>query len=73
MRKTLEEVIADPRMTVARTDNRGPDAVAPPLDPKITGPAEKLVAKYYPGVPMVPMMSSSAYSRLAISTCTSSQ
>jgi acetylornithine deacetylase/succinyl-diaminopimelate desuccinylase-like protein len=60
VRKTLEEVIADPRVTVARTDNRGPDAVAPPLDPKITGPAEKLVAKYYPGVPMVPMMSTGA-------------
>lgn len=60
VRKTLEEVIADPRMTVARTDNRGPDAIAPPLDPKITGPAEKLVAKYYPGVPMVPMMSTGA-------------
>ncbi|MBB4614474.1 M20/M25/M40 family metallo-hydrolase [Novosphingobium taihuense] len=60
VRKTLEEVIADPRMTVARTDNRGPDAVAPPLDPKILGPAEKLVAKYYPGVPMVPMMSTGA-------------
>lgn len=60
VRKTLEDVIADPRMTVTRTDNRGPDAVAPPLDPKILGPAEKLVAKYYPGVPMVPMMSTGA-------------
>jgi len=60
VRKALETVIADPRMTVVRTDNRGPDAKAPPLDPKIIGPAEKLVAKYYPGVPRVPVMSTGA-------------
>lgn len=60
VRKTLEAVIADPRMSVVRTDNRGPDAKAPPLNPKILGPAEKLVAKYYPGVPMVPVMSTGA-------------
>ncbi|MFM2372478.1 MAG: hypothetical protein RIS85_2200 [Pseudomonadota bacterium] len=60
VRKTLETVIADPRMTVVRTDKRGPEAKAPPLDPKIMGPAEKLVAKYYPGVPMVPVMSTGA-------------
>ncbi len=60
VRKALETVIADPKMTVVRTDNRGPDAKAPPLNPKILGPAEKLVAKYYPGVPMVPMMSTGA-------------
>ncbi|MDT0506648.1 M20/M25/M40 family metallo-hydrolase [Novosphingobium sp. MMS21-SN21R] len=60
VRKTLETVIADPTMTVLRTDNRGPDAKAPPLNPKILGPAEKLVEKYYPGVPMVPMMSTGA-------------
>jgi hypothetical protein len=33
-----------------------PVAVAPPLDPKIIGPAEELVGKYFPGVPLVPMM-----------------
>ncbi len=60
VRKALKTVIADPKMTVARTDNRGPDAKAPPLNPAILGPAEKLVAKYYPGVPMVPVMSTGA-------------
>ncbi len=60
VRSVLETVIADPRMTVKRTDERGPDAKAPPLDPKIVGPAEKLVAKYYPGVPLVPAMSAGA-------------
>ena len=57
VRKTLEQVIADPRMTVAKVDDRGPIAVPPPLTRQILEPAEKLVAKYYPGVPLVPMMS----------------
>jgi acetylornithine deacetylase/succinyl-diaminopimelate desuccinylase-like protein len=35
-------------------------AVPPPLDPKIIGPAENLVAKYYPGVPLVPSMATGA-------------
>ncbi len=60
VRKTLEKAIADPRMTVKRDDNRGPLAVPPPLDPKIMGPAEKLLQKYHPGVPLVPTMSTGA-------------
>ena len=60
VRKALETVIADPKMTVVKSDDRGPLAKAPPLDPKIVGPAEKLVAKYYPGVPLVPSMSTGA-------------
>jgi len=60
VRKTLEKVIADPKMTVVRVDNRGPEASPPPLDPRIVKPAEKLVAKYYPGVPLVPVMSTGA-------------
>jgi len=60
VRVALEKVIADPRMSVKRVDLRGPEAKAPPLDPKIVGPAEKLIAKYYPGVPLVPVMSTGA-------------
>jgi acetylornithine deacetylase/succinyl-diaminopimelate desuccinylase-like protein len=37
-----------------------PVAVPPPLDPKILGPAETLVAKYYPSVPLIPSMSTGA-------------
>jgi acetylornithine deacetylase/succinyl-diaminopimelate desuccinylase-like protein len=37
-----------------------PVAVPPPLDPKILGPAETLVAKYFPGVPLIPSMSTGA-------------
>ncbi|MBT2188888.1 M20/M25/M40 family metallo-hydrolase [Sphingobium nicotianae] len=60
VRLELEKVIADPRMTVKQTDDRGPLAKSPPLTPAMLGPAEKLVAKYYPGVPLVPTMSTGA-------------
>ena len=60
VRATLERVIADPRMTVKQVDDRGPAAVPPPLDPKIVQPAERLLARYYPGVPLAPMMSTGA-------------
>ena len=59
-RAALVSAIGDPRMTVAVPVERGPIGVPPPLDPKVIGPAEKLVAKYYPGVPLVPSMSTGA-------------
>jgi len=37
-----------------------PIAKPPALDPKVVGPAEELVAKYFPGVPLVPTMSTGA-------------
>ncbi|MET0280341.1 MAG: M20/M25/M40 family metallo-hydrolase [Steroidobacteraceae bacterium] len=60
VRLALQQAIADPRMTVVRTDERGPLAVPPPLDAKLVGPAEKLLAKFHPGVPLVPTMSTGA-------------
>lgn len=60
VRAALERTIADSRMTVTLLDNRGPPAVPPPLDRKILEPAEQLVAKYHPGVPLVPTMSTGA-------------
>ena len=59
-RAALVAAIADPRVTVTADQERGPLAVPPPLDPKVIGPAEKLVAKYYPGIPLVPSMSTGA-------------
>ncbi|WEK44456.1 MAG: M20/M25/M40 family metallo-hydrolase [Candidatus Sphingomonas colombiensis] len=57
IRADLEKAIGDPRMKVTLVPPIRPAAVPPKLDPKIVGPAEKLVAKYYPGVPLVPVMS----------------
>jgi acetylornithine deacetylase/succinyl-diaminopimelate desuccinylase-like protein len=60
VRQALQKAIGDPRMTVVRSDERGPLAVPPPLDPKIVGPAEKVLARYHPGVPLIPTMSTGA-------------
>jgi acetylornithine deacetylase/succinyl-diaminopimelate desuccinylase-like protein len=59
-RDALVAMIADPGVKVSLVAPIRPIAVPPPLDPKIIGPAEKLVAKYFPGVPLVPTMSTGA-------------
>ena len=59
-RAALEAAIGDPGVKVTLVPPIRPVAVPPPLDPKIMGPAEKLVAKYYPGVPLIPSMSTGA-------------
>ena len=55
-RAALEAAIGDPGVKVTVVPPVKPLAIAPPLDPKILGPAEKLVKKYFPGVPLVPAM-----------------
>lgn len=60
VRAALAAAINDPKVTVTTRPMRGPLAQPPPLDPKVIGPAEKLVAKYYPGAPLVPTMSTGA-------------
>jgi acetylornithine deacetylase/succinyl-diaminopimelate desuccinylase-like protein len=56
----LAAAIGDPGVTVSLLQPIRPVAVPPPLDPNIIGPAEKLVAKYFPGVPLIPSMSTGA-------------
>ncbi len=56
---TLQD-IAGPKVKVTANQPVRPTAVPPPLDPKIVGPIEKLAAKHFPGVPMVPVMSTGA-------------
>jgi acetylornithine deacetylase/succinyl-diaminopimelate desuccinylase-like protein len=57
---TLEAAIGDPGVKVTLVPPISPVAVPPPLDPKIIGPAEKLAAKYFPGVPFLPSISTAA-------------
>jgi acetylornithine deacetylase/succinyl-diaminopimelate desuccinylase-like protein len=56
----LVAAIGDTGVKVTPVPPVRPIAVPPPLDPKIIGPAEALVAKYFPGVPLIPSMSTGA-------------
>ena len=59
-RAALTAANDDPRLTITPVPPVRPVARPPPFDPKIMGPADKLVAKYFPGVPLVPTMSTGA-------------
>ena len=52
----LEELIADPAVKVTTLETRGPISPAPPLTAQILGPVQKLSAKFWPGVPVVPIL-----------------
>ena len=52
--------IANPDVTVQPRPPVKPIAQVPPLDPAIVGPMKQLSAKYFPGVPVVPAMSTGA-------------
>lgn len=56
----LAKAINDPGVTITPVPPIRPVAVPPTLDPRIMEPSEKLVAKYFPGVPLVPVMSTGA-------------
>ena len=56
IRAELAKVIADPEVTVTALAPLRPSPPAPPLNPKVMGPAKALSAKYFPGVPVVPVM-----------------
>jgi acetylornithine deacetylase/succinyl-diaminopimelate desuccinylase-like protein len=56
----LVAAIGDSDVKVTPVPPVRPIAVPPPLDPNIVGPAEALVAKYFPGVPLIPSMSTGA-------------
>jgi acetylornithine deacetylase/succinyl-diaminopimelate desuccinylase-like protein len=57
---TLDRIIADPGVKVEVIPPVRPIATSPPLDPKVVDPMKKLAAKHFPGVPMIPSMSSGA-------------
>ncbi len=52
--------LAGHKVTVTANQPVRPTAVPTPLDPKIWKPAETLAAKYFPGIPMLPVMSTGA-------------
>src|SRR6202020_1906212 len=64
----LVAAIGDTGVKVTPVQPIRPIAVPPPLDPKIVGPAETLVTKYFPGVPLIPSMSTGATDGIFLET-----
>ena len=60
VRQVLTQVVDDPGVSIAVKPGRGPIAVPAPLDPAVLGPAETLAAEMYPGLPVIPNMSTGA-------------
>ena len=56
IRDELGRIVGDTGVTVTTLAPKRPAPPAPPLDPKVIGPAQKLVARYFPGLPLVPVM-----------------
>jgi acetylornithine deacetylase/succinyl-diaminopimelate desuccinylase-like protein len=56
IRSKLEEIVADDAVKVSTLETRGPSSSPPPLTPSIIAPFEKLMAQFWPGVPVVPTL-----------------
>ena len=66
-RQALIEAIGDSGVSVTANVHHGPIGQPAPLDPAIFGPAEKLAAEMFPGLAMVPSMSTGASDSIYIS------
>ena len=60
VKATLDQAIGDPAVKITLPEVRNVASAPPPLDPKVLGPAEKLAAEMWPGVPAVRLMSAGA-------------
>ena len=59
-RDALLTVIGNPALTLTAKPRRRPVSTPTPLDPRIVGPAEKLAAEMFPGLALLPTMSTGA-------------
>jgi acetylornithine deacetylase/succinyl-diaminopimelate desuccinylase-like protein len=60
VRDALAAAVNDPAVAVTINPKRGPIAAPPPLDPKLLRPMEALAARHFPGVPLIPIVSTGA-------------
>src|SRR3569833_1259435 len=60
VRRTLEQVVADPQVKVSVMETRSDVAPPPPLTDAVVGPVKKVAAEVFPGVPLVPVMAAGA-------------
>jgi acetylornithine deacetylase/succinyl-diaminopimelate desuccinylase-like protein len=56
IRRELARVIGDPGVTVTALPPVRPSPPAPPLAEHIVGPMQRIAARYWPGVPVIPSM-----------------
>jgi acetylornithine deacetylase/succinyl-diaminopimelate desuccinylase-like protein len=56
VRQELERIVADPQVKITTLETRSEIAPPPPLTERVLGPARKVAAQVFPGVPLVPLM-----------------
>jgi acetylornithine deacetylase/succinyl-diaminopimelate desuccinylase-like protein len=56
VRQALERVVADPQVRIATLETRSQISPPPPLTERVLGPARRVAAEVFPGVPLVPLM-----------------
>jgi acetylornithine deacetylase/succinyl-diaminopimelate desuccinylase-like protein len=56
VRAKLDELVADPEVKVIPLQGRTPSVPPPALTREIMAPVEKLAAKFWPGVPVLPIL-----------------
>ena len=56
----LAKAIGNPAIAIEQRVKDKPIAKSPPLDPAIVAPVEKIAAKYWPGIPVIPTMMTGA-------------
>jgi acetylornithine deacetylase/succinyl-diaminopimelate desuccinylase-like protein len=56
VRQALDRIVADPQVKIATLETRSEISPPPPLTERVLGPARKVAAEVFPGVPLVPLM-----------------
>src|SRR5690606_9729162 len=67
IRQQLADAIGNPEISITLAREGKPVAKMPALDPAIIGPMERLSEQYFPGVPVIPAMSTGATDGLYLS------
>jgi acetylornithine deacetylase/succinyl-diaminopimelate desuccinylase-like protein len=60
VRAQLIKAAADPSLTITPVGDLSPTPAPPPLSPLVYGTAKKIAEKHFPGVPMLPAMTTGA-------------
>jgi acetylornithine deacetylase/succinyl-diaminopimelate desuccinylase-like protein len=56
VRQALDRIVGDPQVKITILETRSAISPPPPLTERVLGPARKVAAEVFPGVPLVPLM-----------------